>query len=152
MSDEEQAIGRVKEIYNFDNDIFTLIGCCVLAFERTHFLISSILSENDTKKLIEFLGKDSGKLAESVKEEFGEGRYIYMTFDKLRRDRNKIIHAFTLPIAEDYKQERWYMKKNGTLDATVDRKFMEQFINDCFDFIPLRDFEKEIKQIKKEKK
>lgn len=145
-----KGVDLIKSVNNFNDEDILLIGSCVLAFERVQFLMSSLVAENtltDAKNLPKLLDMSPNDLLKKLKVKFGENSSVYITFDNLRNDRNAIIHAYGLPFPEDNRARRYYIKK-GKVQEKIGVAFMNSFIDRCFQFCPVYDFNEALKSIR----
>lgn len=146
----ELGLVSVRSIFNWSSKEIELIGYCILSFERVMFLVTGLLEGKGRDRVL-LLGETGGPLAEIVKEEFGEDNNLYIKFDKLVKDRNAIIHAFSFPNINNKNWDRYHLIK-GYADKLVDEDFMKTFIEDCFSLFPMLDSKKMLEIIEQENK
>lgn len=139
-----QSLESIRSAMNWSDSELHLVGYCVVSFERVTFLLSSLLKDSHEEQLA-LLDKTGGQLAEDVKQKFGENSIGYRTFKDLVNDRNAIIHAFGFPNIPEEEWNRLYVKR-GVMEKNIDEEFMRKFIKRCFDFFPVRDLRRDIKE------
>lgn len=143
-----QDLGSFASLMNWSKDDMLLIGYCVMSFERITFLMIRLVSQNNSNLEKRLFDSRAGKVTKVIGETFGQESRIYLDYDALVKDRNAIIHAFGFP---DLKDERWsrYYLKNMNIEAKIDKEFMEKFVERCFQFQPILDYKKMLKEMRK---
>lgn len=132
MNIDVAITSNILGIVGFDKDDYALIGAAVILFGMTHYSVLQFMKNIDNSIDDEaLLGETAGSVIDKVKKIYkdSEIKFTGEKYQEIVNDRNKIAHGRVLKNGNG-DTFYYYKLKNGE-EGTLNKKFLEDFIDNC---------------------